>query len=159
MKKILKLFLKIIGISAISIISLTLLADLWFTIFIGPRPSPNIKQLENACGVHFPPFRVIEKDSGAGSHMNYFYTVRFKQPLGEDVINRIEYLCKYGEKLDIDGCGVLRNPWESDNGHYSFGIDEMFDRGSYVLPRGCRIMDIILSDDFDIMYVNYMMYD
>lgn len=157
MNKTLRIVFKVLGIGiaalAVIVIALIIIA----VICVPPAPSASNSQLEKACGIAFPSYTIIDKDEQSGSHTNYYYTVRFDEPLDEEIIERIEYLCEYGQVLD-DGLeqGGSR-PWKKRDGEYFFNLDSWFDRGQYELPRGCRCIDLDLSRDLSTMTIHFMM--
>ena len=122
-------------------------------------PKPTVKQLERACGVHFPPFQIIEKEINTGNRDNYTYKIQFNDGLDQRTINQIDSLCKFGEILynDLEGD---KNPWTKQKGIYKFSIDEMFDISeSYRLPSSCRWLYLTLDPKTSVMTLEYGMND
>lgn len=123
----------------------------------GLEPKPSVKQLEKVCGIHFPAFVIVEKEESTGSHANFIYTVHFKKTLGQDVVDQIEYQCKYGEMLDSETNDQM--PWTKNGKDYSFHIDSMFDSGPSTFPWNCRSISINIDKESEVMTIHYMMDD
>ena len=156
MKKGFKILLKTIALISIVIIGFFLLLLL---IVMPHPPKPTVKQLENACGVHFPPFRIISKELNTGNRDNYTYKIQFKDGLDQKTIDQIEALCDSGEFVYNDIHGD-KNPWTKQNGIYNFGIDAMFDISkSYIPPSGCRWFYLTLNPESSMMTLEYGMFD
>ncbi len=157
LKKAFKILLKIIASITIAIIGLFLLLLL---MMIPHPPKPTVKELENACGVHFPPFQVISKERITGNRDNYTYKIQFKDGLDQKTIDQIEFLCNSGELIYNDVYGD-HNPWTKENGIYKFRIDGMFDdmSKSYFPPSGARWFYLTLNPKSNAMTLEYGMFD
>lgn len=157
MKKLFKLLFKILSGIALAFVALIvgslLLVNRMHTV------KPSVRQLEKACGVRFPPFKVVNKELNIGSCHNNDYTVRFKKKPSSEVFDRIEYLCKNGNVIEDSLTGKIENPWNGGHGHYVFSIQDSDNHAGYHFPFNVRWMTIRVSKDSDLMYIRYSLDD
>ena len=157
MKKVIKVAIKVVSGLIISFVAL--FVGLILLVNESHTVKPSVKQLEKACGVRFPSFSIIDKELSIGSCHNYEYTVRFKKGPGDDVFERIEYLCKYGDVIEDPLSGKIENPWYGGNGHYVFSIHNSDDHAGYQFPFNVRWMTVRVNRDSDLMYISYSLDD
>ena len=57
-------------------------------------------------GVELPDLELVKSDRGVGSHyLSYTYEFKFREPMSEDHITQLEYLCKTDKHWNKNYCG------------------------------------------------------